>query len=190
VGATAGNTGATLRPHAGSASTSAGTTLEAGAVTFADGSAHLSLQIGRTSAFTGSPGTGADGGDVSDHLQTTGPVTLNGADLQLSLLTTTGYDIGVNDVFFLIINGSGGAINGTFASLNGIATTLAEGSQFVLGGQQYVMTYQGSFATNSFTGGNDAAIMAVVPEPGAWASLCGGLACLLGLQRFRRRGAN
>ncbi|MEP6669812.1 MAG: autotransporter-associated beta strand repeat-containing protein [Chthoniobacter sp.] len=188
VGIAAGNTGAALKPHAGSASTNAGTTLHAGSVTFANSSVHLSLQIGRTSAFTGSGGDGASGGDVSDHLGTTGALTLNGADLQLSLLTTTGYTPVNGDIFFLTIN-SGGAITGTFSSVNGIATDLGEGMTFstgALGTQAYQITYLANFAGNSFSGGHDVALLAVVPEPGSLVSLFGGLGCLLGAQRFRR----
>lgn len=190
VGAAAGNTGATLKPHAGSASTSTGTTLHAGSVTFANSSAHFSLQIGRTSAFTGSAGDGTAGGDVSDHLATTGTISLlNGADLQLSLLTTTGYTPVNGDIFFLTIN-SGGAINGTFTSLNGTATNLSEGSVFLLNSQFYKITYLANFSGNSFGGGNDVALLAVIPEPGTFVSLFGGLGCLLGVQRIRRSQRN
>lgn len=185
VGALAGNTGATLKPHDGSSSTAAGTTFHTSGVTFANSSAHLSLEIGRTSVFNGSTGNGAAGGDVSDHLGTTGTLTLNGADLQLSLLTTTGYTPVNGDLFFLTIN-SGGAINGTFSSLNGTATNLGEGATFALGTQAYEITYLANYSANSFTGGNDIALLAVVPEPGALVSLLGGLGCLLGAQRFRR----
>jgi hypothetical protein len=183
VGAAAGDTGATLMPHAGSSSTSLGNTLNTGSVTFADGSAHLSLELGRSSAFSSGGGNGTTGGDVSDHLNTVGAVTLNGADLDLSLLTTTGYGIGNGDVLFMIINGSGGAINGTFASFNGTPTVLSEGSQFIFNSQQYTITYQANFAGNSYTGGNDVAIMAV-PEPAGIVSLLGG-GLLLALRRRR-----
>ncbi len=187
VGASLGNTGATLMPHLGSTSTATGTTFHAGTVTFANSSAHLSLLLGRTSAFSGSAGDGGAGGDVSDHLSTGGPLTLNGADLQLSLLTTA-YTPVNGDVFFLTING-GVPINGTFSSLNGVATDLSEGatlSTFALGSQAYQITYLANYATNSFTGGHDIALLAVVPEPGTLVSLFGGLGCLLGAQRFRR----
>jgi autotransporter-associated beta strand protein len=183
VGAAPGNSGAMLNPHAGSSASNAGVTLHATSVTFAS-SARLSLQIGRNSAFTGSPGDGTAGGDVSDHLATTGALTLNGADLKLSLLTTS-YTPVNGDIFFLTIN-SGGAINGTFASLNQVATNLSEGSVFSLNSQSYQITYLANFSTNSFTGGNDVALLAVVPEPGALVSLIGGLGCLLGVQRVRR----
>lgn len=185
VGAIANDTGAVLMPHAGSSSTSAGTTFHAGSVTFANSGTHLSLEIGRTSAYNGLVETGALGGDVSDHLATSGTLSLNGADLQLSLLTTTGYTPVNGDLFFLTIN-SGGAISGTFSSLNGTATNLSEGSIFTLNSQSYEITYQANYATNSFTGGNDIALEAVIPEPGTLISLFGGLGCLVGAQRFRR----
>ena len=184
VGAIAGNTGAALAPHAGSAITSTGVTLSANAVTFASATSHLTMEIGRASAYNGAAGTGAAGGDVSDHLATSGPLTLNGADLQLSLLTTA-YTPVNGDLFFLTIN-SGGTINGTFSSLNGAATNLSEGSIFTMNSQAYEITYQANFATNSFTGGNDIALEAVIPEPGSLVSLIGGLGCLIGVQRLRR----
>lgn len=186
VGAAAGNTGATLMPHAGSTSTSAGNTLTASSLLLTDSAVHLSLELGRTSAFLSGGGDGTAGGDRSDHVASTGTVTLNGADLDLSLLTTTGYNIGQNDVFFLIINGSGSAINGTFGALNGVATSLTEGAQFTFNSQQYTITYQANFAGNSYTGGNDVAVMLVsVPEPGALPSLLGGLSLLLWRRRRR-----
>ncbi|EDY16755.1 autotransporter-associated beta strand repeat protein [Chthoniobacter flavus Ellin428] len=185
VGALASDIGAVLKPHAGSASTSAGTTFHAGSVTFTDSATHLSLQIGRTSAYDGAVESATADGDVSDHLATTGSLTLNGADLQLSLLTGTTYTPVNGDLFFLTIN-SGGAINGTFSSLNGTATNLSQGSIFTLNSQAYEITYQANFATNSFSGGNDIALEAVIPEPGSLVSLIGGLGCLIGVQRLRR----
>lgn len=187
VGAIAGNTGAVLNPHAGSTNLAAGTTFTASNVTFANSSAHLALEIGRASAYNGTVGTGAAGGDVSDHLATNGTLTLNGADLQLTTLspTNTLYTPVNGDLFFLTIN-SGGAINGTFSSLNGIATNLSEGSIFSYNSQSYEITYQANYLSNSFTGGNDIALMAVIPEPSTWMSLFGGLGCLVGAQRFRR----
>lgn len=183
VGASVGNTGAVLYPHASLTTTSPGVTFTANNVTFANSSAHLALEIDRSSAYTGAPGTGAAGGDLSDHLATTGSLTLNGADLQLSL--NTSYTPVNGDLFFLTIN-SGGAINGTFSSLNGIATNLSEGSIFSYNSQSYEITYQANYLSNSFTGGNDIALMAVIPEPSTWMSLFGGLGCLVGAQRFRR----
>ncbi|MEI9895184.1 MAG: hypothetical protein WDN28_15165 [Chthoniobacter sp.] len=112
VGAALGNSGAKLMPHLGSASTAAGTTFHAGSVTFADSAAHLSLEIGRNSVFNASAGDGTAGGDVSDHLSTAGLLSLNGADLQLSLRHDHRYTPVTGDIFFLTIN-SGGTISGT-----------------------------------------------------------------------------
>lgn len=176
VGAAPGDTGATLAPHAGSASTSVGNTLTTGTLAFTDGSAHLALEIGRTNAGT----SGA--GDVSDHLHATG-VTLNGADLDLSLLATS-HTIAQGDILFLIIN-TGGAVGGTFGSLNGVPTTLSQGSIFTFNSQPYEITYLASDAGNSFTGGNDVALLAV-PEPGATAMLFSGFSALLGFKRMRK----
>lgn len=172
VGATAGNTGATLSPHAGSSSTSLGTTLSAGSVAFADSSAHLALQIGRNLS-----------GDVSDHLNVTS-LTLNGADLQLSLLNT-GYTIGEGDLFFLVIN-SGVAISGKFGSLNGVATDLSDGTAFSYLGQLFQITYHASYTGNSFSGGNDIALL-TVPEPSTYELMLGVVGMLAFLRRMRKR---
>lgn len=186
VGAVSGNTGAMLSPHAGSTSTSEGTTLTTGDLIFTDGAVHLALQLGRTMAFSAGGGNGALGGDVSDHVTVNGVLTLNGADLQLTLLTTTGYAIAHDDVLFLIINGGRSAVNGEFASLNGREATLSEGAVFWVGLQAYEITYTASFLDNSFSGGNDVAIM-VVPELNSCAMMVGGLAVMVGIRQRRIR---
>jgi hypothetical protein len=55
-------------------------------------------------------------------------------------------------------------------------------------GQQFAIVEDANFSTNSYTGGNDLALIAV-PEPSTGVSLLAGLGSLLGLQRFRRRRA-
>lgn len=129
---------------------------------------------------------------VSDLVDVTGTVTLNDADLSLSLWTGSGYSQPtLGDIFYLIANDGIDAISGVFTSLNGVPTTLAEGSEFSWNSQQWKITYQadytGSYEGSSFTGGNDAAII-VVPEPTALAGAATGIS-LLGLfvRRFRRR---
>lgn len=184
VGAAALDTGARLTPGALD-NTGTGTTLTTGALTFANSSAHLYMEIGRSSAFASGVGNGGAGGDVSDHVDATGAINLNGADLHLTLLTTTGYSISAGDVLFLIINGSGSPVNGTFSSINGVATTLTEGSDFTFSGQQYMITYQANYATDSLTGGMDVALLAVVPEPSDYALLLLGAPALLLLRRRR-----
>jgi hypothetical protein len=50
------------------------------------------------------------------------------------------------------------------------------------------VSYNASYGSSSFTGGQDIAVevMAVVPEPGTWTALLGGAAMLLGLRRRRK----
>ncbi len=179
LGAAAGNTGAMLSPGNG-AGTNLGSTLNTGNLTVTAGSgAHLALQLGRTSAGT----TAA--GDVSDHVNVTGTVALDG-DLQINLLTT-GYSIAANDVLYLIINDSTDATAGKFVSLNGTTTTLNEGSQFGFNGQNWQITYLANYEGDSFTGGNDVALMALtsIPEPSTWALLLGGAGLMLFVRKFR-----
>ena len=180
VGAvTVGNTstaGAILCPDAASFGGSTGTTLTTGALMFNSGSATLAMEIGRTTAGT----TAA--GDVSSHVIASS-VNLNGANLQLTLLNpTTNYTIANNDVLFLIINSGGSLVNGTFGSVNG--ANLNGDSTFTLGSQEYQISYQASWVTNSFTGGNDVALMAI-PEPNTWAMLLVGFIIFGAVQRPR-----
>ncbi len=182
LGAAAGNTGASIRPGNGQG-TSAGTTLNTGNFSILAGSgAHLDLQVGRTSA-----GTSASG-DVSDRVSATGSVGVSG-DLKLSLLSSTGYSLAQNDVVYLLVNDSNDAITGTFATINGTSGTYTEGSTFTFNSMTWKLTYAANYEGNSFTGGNDLAIMAV-PEPGTWSLLAiGAIGAAFASRRARRKGA-
>ena len=172
--------GAVLRPDTASFGGSIGTTMNVRALNFTAASATLSLEIGRTNA-------GATlAGDSSSHVIATS-VALANPNLELSLLVGTGHSIIENDVFYLVLSGT--PVTGVFGSLNGITTTLSEGSVFTLGSQDFQITYGANSAGNSFTGGNDIAVIAV-PEPGTWAMLAGGFCVLMFVQRIRRKSTS
>ncbi len=144
-----------------------------------DGTSHLDIEIGRTSA----------GGGVlsNDRANVTGSVTLtSGADLKLSLASGQNNPI-VGDILYLVINDLADSVTGVFTKLNNVNTTLAEGSLFTYNSVDYQITYKAnSEGTPSFTGGNDVALMAV-PEPETWVILAGGFGMLIGMQKIRRR---
>jgi autotransporter-associated beta strand protein len=132
--------------------------------------------------------------NLSD-LAITPSVTL-GSNVSLNLQLLSGYSGSPNgDVFFLVNNTGAGSVTGSFAN----ATTPTSFGE-LFGGQtydvlnqpvgadntQFAITYSANFATGSFTGGNDIALMAV-PEPSTATALLTGLAALGGLRRFRRR---
>lgn len=114
---------------------------------------------------------------VKDVLNVTGTVNLTNSTLVTSLLSYTG---AINDIFFIILNDGADAVTGTFAGL-------PDQSTFVVGANTFQISYDANSSTNAFaSGGNDVALMAVVPEPTALTALLGGMSLLLG---FRRRRA-
>jgi len=82
-------------------------------------------------------------------------------------------------------------VSGQFGSyFNGsssVVGALTDGSNITYNGQQFLLTYTANFEGNSFTGGNDVALLAV-PEPSTWAMLLGGMGMLRVWQRTRRSG--
>lgn len=113
---------------------------------------------------------GTVAGTDYDQLNVTGTVTLAGL-LNVSL----GYTPAVSDLLFILLNDGTDAVTGTFSGL-------ADGSTFTLGGSEFKISYFADSTGNSFTGGNDVALM-VVPEPGA--ALLGSLGVLALLRRRR-----
>jgi hypothetical protein len=117
--------------------------------------------IGTTAGLTG-----------HDQVNVTGTVNLSG-----SLATDFTAGTYVNgDLLFILLNDSTDSINGTFAGL-------AQGALVAnYGGYDWSISYTADSTGNTFTGGNDIALMAV-PEPS--------IAALLGsfgaLALFRRR---
>ncbi len=138
--------------------------LSAQNTTFAGGASVLSIEIG-------GPSAGGDGLTGYDRLNITGTVALNGASLQL--LSLNGFLAANGQLFFILNNDGTDPVVGTFA----------QGSTVTAGSQIFAISYAADFGSNSFTGGNDIALM-LIPEPSA-ASLV--LAAALGIGSRRRR---
>ncbi|GAT35224.1 PEP-CTERM protein-sorting domain-containing protein [Terrimicrobium sacchariphilum] len=150
-------------------------TISTGSLTIASTGA-LSVELGRNA---GTP--------VADRVAVTGAVTLDtGSNLQLTIYAgLTNPQVG--DIFFLVDNDGADAVVGVFSKLNGVTTLLNEGSQFFWNSQAWEITYKADFSGGTFTGGNDVALLAVVPEPETWLLVT--VAGLLMLVNGRRRRA-
>jgi len=76
-------------------------------------------------------------------------------------------------------------VGGVFSKLNGSTTLLTEGSQFFWNSQAWEITYKADFSGGTFTGGNDIALLAVVPEPETWllVTVAGLLMLIIGRRR-------
>ena len=170
----------------GSAANSAFTVSGTGSLSGSGTIGALTVSTGGTVAPGNSPGTltvgnfalsggtylaelsGTTAGEDYDQIAVIGTVNLSGM-LSLSL----GYSPLENELFFLILNDGTDAVTGTF-------TGLAENSVFSQGGSSFRITYEADSTSNSFTGGNDVALI-VVPEPSA------GLLAVLGMVGLLRR---
>lgn len=96
-----------------------------------------------------------------DSMLANGMVSLGGAILDIGL----GFTPAVNDVFLLIDNQSGQALNG---QLSYGGHTLAEGSEFTVTSGEFSQLFSITYAYN----GDDLALTAI-PEPSTWALLVG-----------------
>jgi fibronectin-binding autotransporter adhesin len=133
--------------------------------------AHLDLEIGGVTA-------GGNSAAGYDQIVTSGTLDFTGGDLKLTLLGTPTFQTG--NTLFLAINNSGSAMGGSFATLNGAAF---DPTGFFLSGQQFQLVYGANYAGAGSDGlSNDLALVAI-PEPGAGASLLGGLTMLALLRR-------
>lgn len=112
---------------------------------------------------------GLTAGSQHDQVNVIGTVTLSG----LLAATITGYAPAANDLLFIILNDGNDAVSGTFSGL-------AQGANVLLGGQNWLVSYQANSAGGTFTGGNDVALLAV-PEPRF--ALLGGLGMLMLMRR-------
>lgn len=111
---------------------------------------------------------GTAAGTEYDQIAVSGTVSLSGM-LSLSL----GFTPVEDNLFFLVLNDGTDTVTGSF-------TGLAENSIFSQGGSSFRITYAADSTTNSFTGGNDVALI-VIPEPST------ALLALLGLSGLLRR---
>jgi fibronectin-binding autotransporter adhesin len=162
------------------------------------GLAHLAIEIGGTN-----DGAGGGNGFAAlqyDRVGTTGAVTLNSVNLDLSKVNSFEFSLPTFDggtqqyltdghIFFLITGAT--SITGRFANdSNGVAASTFDNFSTITGagGQVFAISYSASFSSDQFSvgGGTDVAIMAI-PEPNSLAMLAGSLGIALGLQRFRRR---
>jgi fibronectin-binding autotransporter adhesin len=114
---------------------------------------------------------GAAPGTGYDQINVTGSATLAGL-----LAVTVDYTPEANSLFFILVNDGSDAVSGTF-------TGLANNSVFNVSGQDFKISYFANSTGNTFSGGNDVALMAV-PEPTA--SLLVGLGGIALLGRRRR----
>src|SRR5581483_7985014 len=192
VGSVTANSGGTVAPgnSTGIITFNGDFNLQAGA--------HLAIEIGGTVA-----GFNHDGTDGYDQVQLAGSgrtLTIDG-DLQGTLLS--GYvansgnaSFNVNtqqlnldgDKFFLVI-GAGSAVQGAgFSNQQGADSNLTGFNTITFGGQEFAVSYTANAGTNSFTGGNDVAIMAI-PEPNTYAMVIGGVGMLMFYRKLRRRNA-
>jgi len=88
-------------------------------------------------------------------------------------------------IFFLITGAT--TVIGTFANATGTDPNFAGYNTFYsTDGQEFAISYNANFSSDSFTGGSDVAIMAT-PEPNSLSMLASSFGLALGLLRFRRR---
>jgi autotransporter-associated beta strand protein len=159
------------------------------------GVAHLAMEIGGTN--DGTTGGNTTGPLQYDRVAMSGStLTLNSANLDISPVNGFTYSnpsynsntqqFNLDGHIFFLITGATNVV-GTFANQQGVDSNLP-GFATIYGadGQEFAISYTANFASDSLTGGNDVAIMAI-PEPNSLAMLAGSLGTALGLQRFRRR---
>jgi len=114
---------------------------------------------------------------VSNGVSLSGNLTLTLSDAFLAE-TSTGSS---SESIILVDNTSAVGISHAFDTISYITTSgtyAVTGDTFTVGSTQYRISYTGG-------DGNDLALT-VVPEPGTWAMLVGGVGMLLGAQRMRR----
>jgi hypothetical protein len=162
-----------------------------GAVNFSSGSKIAPGDVIGSLNLTGglfSPGaileldiTGTTGGTTHDRLVLSGGLDITNSVLALQLGAFNPADF--TDQFTIILNNGASPVTGTFQGL-------PNGATFAQGGQIWQISYFDDANTPGFelAGGNDVTLLAA-PEPGALASLLGGIGVLLGAQRFRKRRA-
>ncbi|MGB8352304.1 MAG: autotransporter-associated beta strand repeat-containing protein [Chthoniobacteraceae bacterium] len=169
--------------------------------------AHLSGLYYSQMIVTGTPGAVNLGIGTGVTLK----LTLSTADYTTLLVSKTSSYNALNgntllDNYFVFNLGSGLA-TGRFSTLdldvNGVDSTgtiyyagandrfAADGVGNTVGdvfvnGQEYALSYTGSFASNSTTGGNDI-VLTAIPEPGTWGMILCGFGMLIGIQRLRKR---
>jgi autotransporter-associated beta strand protein len=129
--------------------------------------AHLSMQLGGTTAGTG-------------HDQVVASAVTLAGDAQVHLIN--GYTPVAGNTFFLVLNGGVDAVNGAFSTINN--QTATEGAPINIDGSQFTLTYLANGDTGAL--GNDVALQ-VVPEPASFVSLFAGIGVLALWHRSKRK---
>ncbi len=153
--------------------------LNAGNLNLLSTTSTLSIEIDKAAFGLPVNGVTHDTVSVAAAGSLAGAVSLNG-DLKLTITNGVGFQ--GNDLLFIILNDGADSVNGTFATINGAAYAP---TSFFVGLQEFQISFGADFATNSFSGGNDVALL-VIPEPNALSLLACSLGFALGLQRLRR----
>ena len=169
VGAVVAASGATVAPGG----TSTGI-LSASSLNLQSG-AQFSMRLGGTTAGTG-----------YDQLAVSGGLTLAGA-LQGSLINGFGSSIRLGNEFFLTAGAT--STSGSFsnvAAATGLALADGANGQINFGGVEFGVFYDASGTAMTLNGGSDVALLDVVPEPGTWQLLLGGMAVTVGIMRIRK----
>jgi autotransporter-associated beta strand protein len=116
---------------------------------------------------------GLTAGSQHDQINVGGTVDITGGSL--STIFTGSYSL--NDIVFILTNNLSDAVTGTFTGLSQGDTVTS------YGGFDWRISYVADSGTNSFTGGNDIALMAI-PEPSS--AFLGALSIALVFLRRRR----
>jgi len=122
---------------------------------------------------------GTTAGSGYDQISVIGTVDISGG----SLVTAFSGSYAQNDLLFILLNDDTDAINGTFAGYAQGATVASYGYM------DWQISYTADSVNNTFTGGNDIALMAI-PEPSSVTVAGIGLAMLLGRRSRSRKNDN
>lgn len=159
--------------------------LNTGALSLTNG-AHLALQIGGAMAG-GNNAAGYDRVNVLGDLS----ASVSGGVLDLSTLAGLSFT-GGDELLFLLVNHGDGAVSDPFSEVTLNGSTVTDLSNIVIGGETFALVFDANYNGSGLyggqvSGGNDIALIAVVPEPQTWAMLLGGAGALMGFQIARRR---
>ena len=116
---------------------------------------------------------GTTAGVGYDQIDVIGAVNITGGNL----VTLFSGSYSANDTMFILLNDGADAINGTYTGFAQGATVAS------YGGFDWLISYNANSSGNTFTGGNDIALMAAIPEP----SIAALASCFAVFTLLRRR---